>query len=68
MNSAANEWWWLLGSLFAAAGLSFMFVAAVSGNSVWISIGLVCLVAAATDLRRRTSRCNRALKSKDGNM
>jgi hypothetical protein len=57
MNDTSSKWWWLPGALLALAGLLFMVAAADSGRpGVWVPIGLVFLVLAAMNLRRRAPR------------
>jgi hypothetical protein len=55
MPETTSNWWWLPGALLLVAGLLFMVVAAIESRpAVWISVGVVFLLAGGMNLRRRT--------------
>jgi hypothetical protein len=53
MNNTRSRWWWLPGTLMVLVGLLF-FVAATYGNTaVWVALGIIMLVVAGMNFRRR---------------
>ena len=63
MARPVGKWWWVPGTLAGLAGMLFMLATAVSGHPAWLAVGVLFLVAAGLNLRRRGPAAGAAVRA-----
>lgn len=53
MDNTQSKWWWLPSALMALTGILFLVAATYRNAAVWLTIGVIFLLIAGMNFRRR---------------